>query len=216
MLAALKAIWAFKELIIAGIVVAVIAGLAWSVKTAYSERDEYKAQVAVLKKEIATKEAEWGREVMKWDAQVERQRQEIEQIKKRNAAAINKERKKFEEIFKENERVRQNVEANVVGEGYVGGVHLLGDRPIVVPANFVRLYNQVAESSRVARYGGEAQASGATAELAGKVETYEAATFADVVLGNALDCVDLAARHNSLVDILNNLEKSDGLVRPTP
>lgn len=192
----LAVLWKFKELIIAGIVLAVVAGGVWSVVSAYKERDQYRAEVTLLKKQHAEEKAAWGQEVLKWERQVLRQQQELDAVKKAKDAIIRKERRKFEEIFKETKKVETHVETQTQASVQIKhGV-------VSVPPDFVRLYNAVADSSQVASAGGRIRIPDDPAGIVGEVETYDATTFTNIVLGNAIECVALAARHNALVDIV--------------
>lgn len=200
----LKLLLEFKELIIGGIVLAILAGGVYSVRSAYKERDEYKAKVVLLQQQIKQKEEIWGKEVLKWNEQVLRQQQELEDVKKKKDAIIKKERQKFDAIFKQTNAVETKVENEIKANVQ------LRDGVVSVPSDFVRLYNSAVESSRVAAEGGEVQLPQDSPGPVGKSVTYDATTFSEVVIGNALACAALTLRHNTLVDIVKGLEAQHG------
>jgi hypothetical protein len=176
-------------------------------RVAKVELAEAKEALDVCKAKAAKDEAFYREQQASWEKQVANQKKAIGTAKKKKAEIVEKGRKSFDNIFKENSKNEQESKARIA----------VAVRPadvVTAPLALVREYNEaVAASASIAEggSGGPVGAAGNPIDLAGEVGTFDAMAVAEAVVENVHKYNQLALRCNTLIDIVKELEEKHGI-----
>ena len=175
-------------------------------RTAKVEATEAKAALASCKDEAGKAMAFYLDQQSKWEAQVAEQKREIEAAKAKKAEIVNKNRKSFENLFKEKKTSETQSKARVVAEVRPTDV-------VTAPLALVREYNAAVAASPGAAQGdsGSSVPGANPTSLVGEVGTFDALAVAEALLDNLYKYNQLALRCNTLVDIVKELEATHGV-----
>lgn len=141
-----------------------------------------------------------------WQKQVDEQNAAIEAAKQQKAEIVEKNRRSFDQIFKENKKNEQQSKQRVTAEIRPTDV-------VTAPTALVREYN-----AAVASRSGAPRADGGSkvglpkdpVGTVGEVGTYDAMAVAEALIANAYRYNQLALRCDTLVDIVKELEAKYG------
>lgn len=186
------------------IAIAVVVASMWGV---YEYRGH---EVKVLTTENVKLKADYKKEhdqhaadIKEWQAEVARQEKAIAEAAQGKKEVIDT---NIAKLFKQREistkRVIDNVQAITK--------NIKPDATITVPSEFRRLFlDTIAAGPQASgETGGDIRVSQDSSGTLGKTETFDALTFTKVIIGNMEQYNDLALKHNTLINIVVDLEKN--------
>lgn len=175
-------------------------------RTAKVELTEVQASLATCQTDKAKEMSFYLEQVAQWQKQVAAQLAAIEEAKKNKEEIVEKNRRSFDQIFKEKKKNEAQSKERVVAEIRPTDV-------VTAPTALVREYNAaVAASAGLAtgNSGSEVGVPQGAPGTLGEIGTYDAVAVAEALLANLYKYNQLALRCNTLVDIVKELEAKNG------
>jgi hypothetical protein len=157
---------------------------------------------------------DFKQEVDKWNAQVEKQKQDLKEFELKKKDTV----KRNWDVFKD---TKVKVKVNKEKTDAAITTSIVPSAVVRVPMGFVWVYNDAVEGSRIAT-GQQGSSSVPDYSLRPKDETvtFDASYFTKVMKGNVDQYNELAARCTKLIDVVTELETNygdyiKGSVQPT-
>jgi hypothetical protein len=202
----LALLWAFRgPIAIVAAVLALLGTWIWHGHEKYQEG--LKVGNEKFKKEQMAHQqdrTDWEATVTTWQAQVKTQQDELAKAKKEKEDIVAKNLDEYNKLKAQQVVKRSKIENEIK----------LNFKPtdvVVVPSEFVRLHNEAVGSTPTPEGNVEKfSISKNRSESTGKVQTFDATSFAEVVLGNVNEYKTLALRCDKLVDVVTKLEDTYG------